>query len=102
MKLLPIFLLSFYLSTAASCQTTGFVSPYKLSYGVDIPAGTVGLGLNFAYYLLDKKTEPLTEAALALQDPLNIPKIDRSAAYNWSKGAALGSDVILFSSISYP
>jgi membrane-associated phospholipid phosphatase len=102
MKIFTIFFLALCCSTALSAQSTGFNSPYKLSYGLDIPAGTVGLGLNFAYFLLDKKTAPLTEIQLAGLDPLNIPKIDRSAAYNWSKGAALGSDFFLFSSLAYP
>lgn len=88
--------------SVSAAQTTGFTSPYKLSWALDVPAGSVGLGLNFAYFLIDRKTKPLTEQQMALFDRNTIPKIDRPAAYNWSKGAALGSDILLISSLTYP
>jgi membrane-associated phospholipid phosphatase len=79
-----------------------FVSPYTLTYKLDVPVATAGLGLNFAYFLMNRKTEVLTEPYILALDRSDIPRIDRPAAYNWSGRAALGSDILMFSGIAAP
>jgi membrane-associated phospholipid phosphatase len=79
-----------------------FVSPYALTYKFDVPLATAGLGLNFAYFLLDKKSEPLQLNFIAGLDRMEINAFDRSAAYNWSRPAALGSDVLMYGAIATP
>jgi membrane-associated phospholipid phosphatase len=100
-KISLLSILFFCLSNVTKAQVP-VNSPYTLSYKLDIPAGTVGLGFNFAYFLLDKKTKPLTAPEISILQRDDIPRIDRSAAYNWSKPAALSSDVIMFSSMAAP
>jgi membrane-associated phospholipid phosphatase len=73
-----------------------------LTYKFDVPLATAGLGLNFAYFLLDKKSEPLQPSFIASLDRMEINAFDRSAAYNWSRPAALGSDVLMYGAIAAP
>jgi len=78
------------------------VKPYALTYKFDVPLATTGLGLNFAYFLMDKKTEKLQPSFYNTLDRQNINVFDRSAAYNWSRPAAIASDVLMFGSIAAP
>jgi membrane-associated phospholipid phosphatase len=83
-------------------QNSSLSSTYSLTYKFDVPLATAGLGLNFAYFLMDKKSEPLSPNFIAGLDRTQINAFDRSAAYNWSRPAALGSDVLMYGAIAAP
>jgi membrane-associated phospholipid phosphatase len=97
---LAVFLLQlnfFYLKAQNS-----FNSPYTLTYKFDAPLATAGVGLNLAYFLLDRKSEALQPAFISTLDRSNINAFDRSAAYNWSRPAAKGSDVLMIGAMAAP
>ncbi len=103
MKILPLLLICLALNFYSLKAQNSFVSPtYALTYKFDVPLATAGLGLNFAYFLLDKKSEPLQPSFIASLDRMQINAFDRSAAYNWSRPAALGSDVVMYGAIAAP
>lgn len=102
MKILPLLLICLALNFCSLKAQSSFVSPYALTYKFDVPLATAGLGLNFAYFLLDKKSEPLQPSFIASLDRMEINAFDRSAAYNWSRPAALGSDVLMYGAIAAP
>lgn len=103
MKILPLLLICLALNFCSLKAQNSFISPtYALTYKLDVPLATAGLGLNFAYFLLDKKSEPLQSNFIAGLDRMEINAFDRSAAYNWSRPAALGSDVIMYVAIAAP
>ncbi len=101
MKILPLLLICLALNFCSLKAQNSFVS-YALTYKLDVPLATAGLGLNFAYFLLDKKSEPLQPSFIASLDRMQINAFDRSAAYNWSRPAAFGSDVIMYGAIAVP
>jgi membrane-associated phospholipid phosphatase len=101
MKILPLLLICLALNFCSLKAQNSFVS-YALTYKFDVPLATAGLGLNFAYFLLDKKSEPLQPSFIASLDRMEINAFDRSAAYNWSRPAALGSDVLMYGAIAAP
>lgn len=91
-----------YLYSLGVKAQSPFQSPYNLSYKLDIPVITAGLGLNFAYFMLDRKTPSLNESQIFLLNRNDIPTFDRSASYNWSKPSALTSDVLMYTAIASP
>jgi len=99
---IQIFILMLCVISFKVIAQSPFQSPYNLSYKLDIPVISAGLGLNFAYFMLDKKTPSLSETQISMLNRNDIPAIDRSASYNWSKPSALASDVLMYSAIASP
>ncbi len=104
MKILKclIWIIFFDLFSSEGSAQKPFVSPYELTYKLDLPLATTGLGLNFAYFLMDRKTERLSEAYILALDRSNINAFDRSAAFNWSRPAAISSDALMFGAMAAP
>jgi membrane-associated phospholipid phosphatase len=100
-SLFLLFLSLTYFFTKTDAQS-GFQSPYSLSYKLDLPIGLTGIGLNFAYFMMDKKSPALTSSEISLLDRNNINFIDRSASFNWSRPAAKASDFVMFGAIAAP
>lgn len=99
---ITLFVLLLSLTLGPIYAQNSFVSPYALTYKLDLPMATAGLGLNFAYFLLDKKSEALNSNFVMSLDRANINSFDRSAAYNWSRPAAKASDGLMIGTMLAP
>lgn len=77
-------------------------SPYTMSYKVDAPIISVGVGSLITGFVLERKMKPLSLNDIQNLDRMNISAFDRSAAYNWNKKAAHGSDALMYMSGTLP
>ncbi len=77
-------------------------SPYSFSYKVDAPVIGIGLGTLITGFVLEKKMQPLSLNNIQNLDRMNIGTFDRSAAFNWNKKAAHGSDALMYMSGTLP
>ena len=86
----------------AQNTTSGFQSPYNLSWQVDAPLGAVAIGVGTTYLILHSKTQVLSVAEIAALDRNNISLFDRDATHNWSQPIKTTSDVFLYTSMAVP
>lgn len=83
-------------------STTTFDSPYRLSWAVDVPIISAGLGMGISYLILDRQTPILTESYINSLNRKDVWGLDRAATYNWSKPVASVSDAFLYTSFALP
>ena len=77
-------------------------SPYNFNWKRDlIYASGAGL-LTAGGILADFQTRPLTQAQINSLDPYELSGIDRLILDNWSPKADLASDVLLYSTFTFP
>lgn len=99
-----IFFLCFLLSCFVGIgqDKDDFKSPYRLSWTVDVPIITAGVGMGVTYLILDSQTKPLTKTYINNLNRADVWGFDRAATYNWSKPIATASDVLLYTSFALP
>jgi len=95
------FLLNFFFSVAQTNDTM-FVSPYQLSWVVDVPIITGGIGMGISYLILDSQTPVLTENYINSLNRKDVWELDRATTFNWSKPVARVSDAFLYTSFAMP
>jgi membrane-associated phospholipid phosphatase len=95
------FLLNSFFSIAQP-NDTSFTSPYRLSWAVDVPLITAGIGMGVTYLILDHQTPVLTESYINSLDRNDVWELDRATTYNWSKPIARVSDAFLYTSFAVP
>lgn len=95
------FLLHSFFSVAQT-KDTMVTSPYRLSWAVEVPIITAGVGMGVAYLILDQQTPVLTERYINSLDRNDVWELDRAATYNWSKPIARVSDAFLYTSFAVP
>ena len=90
------------LSPVLQAQDEGETYPYHLSWAVEVPILSVGLGAGVGYLALHAQVEPLSEVALQGLDRSQVNVFDRSATYNWSPTIARVSDGVMAAGIALP
>lgn len=95
------FLLNYCLGFAQTDSTT-FTTPYRLSWAVDAPIITAGVGMGVTYLILDSQTPVLTESYINNLNRKDVWELDRATTYNWSKPIARVSDAFLYTSFALP
>jgi membrane-associated phospholipid phosphatase len=95
------FLLNSFFSFGQTNDAT-FSSPYRLSWAVDVPIITAGVGMGVTYLILDSRTPVLTENYINSLDRNDVWELDRATTYNWSKPVARVSDAFLYTSFAVP
>lgn len=101
----PLFFLYFLLNSffcIAQTSDTTFTSPYRLSWAVDAPIITAGVGMGVTYLILDSRTPVLTENYINSLNRKDVWALDRATTYNWSKPIARVSDAFLYTSFAVP
>lgn len=83
-------------------DTSDFKSPYRLSWAVDVPIITAGVGMGVTYLILDSQTPLLTENYINSLNRNDVWALDRATTYNWSKPVARVSDAFLYTSFAVP
>jgi len=104
MKQLSFFflLLNAFFSIGQQRDTSDFKSPYRLSWAVDVPIITAGVGMGVTYLILDSQTPVLTENYINSLNRNDVWALDRATTYNWSKPVARASDAFLYTSFAVP
>lgn len=95
------FLLNTFFSLGQTSDTRP-ASPYRLSWAVDVPVITAGVGMGVAYLILNNETPVLTESYINSLNRNDVWELDRATTYNWSKPVARVSDVFLYTSFAVP
>jgi membrane-associated phospholipid phosphatase len=94
--------LSMDISLSAQSVNKNLESPYKLSWGVDVPIATAALGIGITYVLLDLETPSLTEGYINSLRRKDVWGMDRDATYNWSEPVGYTSDALMYTSFALP
>ncbi len=79
-----------------------FVSPYKLSFTIDLPVSANAVGLLAGSYIIGSPFALPSKQSIQQLDRNSINAFDRSATLRYSKAAGYGSDVILYTSLAIP
>ena len=79
-------------------------SPYEVSFKKDLPILTFGFAGASAAVFYDFNINPLDEEGVAkrILNPYDINRFDRGAIDNYSSSARRNSDILLFSTYTYP
>lgn len=102
MKRINLFLIALFLVFNWNLQAQNAQTVYKFKLGLDIPLAAVTIGTGSAGFFLGKNKIALTEADIKALSISDIPRFDRSAAYNWNTKIALGSDLGMYLSMATP
>ncbi len=78
------------------------IEPYELDWKKEAPILATGTFTQLTFFILHRKSEPLTEQQIAALDPLKVPTFDRYSLNHYSTKAAKLSDILLYTAPLVP